>query len=109
MSDYPTDEEVDRVRTWAFEAKGSFEDFMAYVKSIGRYWPNEFFGWEQDGRTYYISTGGWSGNEEILGAMKVNLIFWTVCRVESRRGGHYVFELPNPDTYFKAEAMKGKP
>jgi hypothetical protein len=74
---------------------------MAFVKSVGNYWPQETFGWGQEGRTYHVSTGGWSGNEEILSAMQDNLIFWMVCWQEHKRGGHYVFELPNPETYWK--------
>lgn len=100
MSDYPTDEEVEKVRTWAFDSAGSFEAFMAYVKSIGTYWPRETFGWTQAGRVFHVSTGGWSGNETILGAMEENWMFWVMCWQEHRRGGHYIFELPDPATFF---------
>lgn len=99
--EYPTEEEVEKVRAWTFEGPESFEAFMVYVKSIGNYWPAaDPFGWKQDGRTYHVSTGGWSGNEEILGAMQDNFIFWSVCWHQHNRGGHYVFTLPNPKTYF---------
>jgi|SRR6185295_4138666 len=101
MGDYPEDEEVERVRTWEFDSRNSFAEFMEFVKSIGHYWPKETFGWTQEGRIYHVSTGGWSGNEEILGAMQDNMTFWMVCWQEHRRGGHYIFELPDPDVYFK--------
>ncbi len=100
MNEYPTDDEVAAVRNWKFDEPGSFVKFLEYVKAIGHYWPMDMFGWSQEGRTYHISTGGWSGNEEILGAMQDNFIFWSVCWRSSRRGGHFVFEVPDDSTYF---------
>ena len=51
MSDYPEDAELQRVEQWSF-AKAPHEDFvafMAYVKSIGNYWPDDVC-WKQRGR-----------------------------------------------------------
>ena len=100
-NDYPTDEEVAQVKQWEFTTPESFVEFMAFVKSIGNYWPTDSFGWQQDGRKFSVSTGGWSGNEEILGAMQENWTFWAVCWKKHERGGHYEFELPDPAVYFK--------
>ena len=41
--------------------------------------------------TLYISTGGWSGNEDLIGAMQNNAMLWIMTWVSSRRGGHYTF------------------
>lgn len=95
MNDYPTDIELKTIRVWKFTGTSSFVDFMKFIKSVGNYWPEESFGWKQRGRTYWISTGGWSGNEDILEAMQENCIFWSVCWVQSKRGGHFTFQLPN--------------
>lgn len=38
------------------------------------------------------STGGWSGNESIIGAMQKNRMVWNFLWEQSRRGGHYVFD-----------------
>mgnify|MGYP001577565522 CR=1 FL=1 len=102
MNDYPTDEQLDRITKWTFDAPDSFTQFMAYVKSVGNYWPSEMFGWTEtpETRTYHVSTGGWSGNESILSAMQDNLTFWMVCWQQHQRGGHYIFMLPDPAQYF---------
>ena len=104
MSDYPDSADIERVKQWTFHEPDSFVKFMEFFRSIGNYWPSDApFGWTQNGRIYHVSTGGWSGNEEILEAMQDNLTFWMVCWREHRRGGHYVFTLPDPAVYFKKE------
>ena len=102
--EYPTEDEVLHVKNWVFTKENSYEKFMQFVKSIGQYWPHESFGWKQRGRTYWVSTGGWSGNEEIIDAMQENFMFWAVCWEQSNKGGHFIFKLPNPKTFFTKEA-----
>ena len=40
-----------------------------------------------------LHTLGWSGNEEIIGALKENMMFWQLTWEESKRGGHYKFDI----------------
>lgn len=100
---YPTDEALDLIENWSMmDSKGLFE----FIKSI---WWAPDYGWcEKDEphewkentvvHRYYISTGGWSGNESIIRAMENNKhFFWTLNWVQSRRGGHYIFELKEFD------------
>jgi hypothetical protein len=97
---YPTKEELERIRTWpSTDLRGWF----AYIKEAGHWWPTEAFGWsEHDGiddfkrplHMYRISTGGWSGNEEIIQAMHENWMCWYTTWQEHRRGGHYAFSIP---------------
>lgn len=42
---------------------------------------------------FHFSTGGWSGHEEMIEELK-RTWFWTMFWESSRRGGHYVFEIP---------------
>jgi hypothetical protein len=89
MNDYPTKEELERIRKWPLN---EYESLMEFVHSI---WWMPDWGWRQKGKTYHISTGGWSGNEDIICAMQDNdNFFWTMCWESSRRGGHYVFKVP---------------
>lgn len=85
---YPDEEELKCIREWPKD----WEALMEYVKR--RWWMPDW-GWtEARKKTYVISTGGWSGNEDLIGAMHDNWIFWSMCWEQSRRGGHYIFKLP---------------
>ena len=104
---YPSRAELRRIRSWNLvadkdELKFEFGAFMYYVRSL---WWNPEWGWTVRKRRvrtvggrlvrrYEISTGGWSGNEDLIGAMMANNSFWMLAWSSSRRGGHYVFEVP---------------
>lgn len=95
---YPTEAALDLITKWNWEdEKGYFE----FIKSI---WWMPGWGWSEGVEPkeyyenvnvyrYYISTGGWSGNEDIIRAMQNNILMWAVTWVQSKRGGHYIFEL----------------
>lgn len=96
---YPTDEALDIIREWTFQM--SDRELFDFIKSF--WWMPEF-GWKEceaideltgdTNHCYYLSTGGWSGNESIIEAMQENKwMFWHLHWVQSRRGGHYIFEL----------------
>ena len=44
-------------------------------------------------RTLHLSTGGWSGNEDIIHALKQTWL-WRFCWMQSKRGGHYKLRIP---------------
>ena len=95
---YPTDNALEIVRIWHWtDSKGWFE----FIKSI---WWYPDWGWreydepheiwkDRIAHRYSISTGGWSGNESVIRSMKKNDMMWDLNWVQSRRGGHYIFEL----------------
>ena len=84
MARYPEDDELEKIRTWPME---DFDGWMKFIQSI---WAYEDYIDEEDG-VWYVSTGGWSGNEEIIQAMRTNESYlWIFHWVSSRRGGHYV-------------------
>lgn len=89
-SEYPTRKELKTIRKWPITTRKDTVDLLAYIKDIWERWG--FF--TKRGSTYWLSTGGWSGNEEIIEAMKENAMFWMLCWYSSKRGGHYVFKIP---------------
>lgn len=99
---YPTDEELHKIQFWDPDDHQGLYDF---VKSLWR-WPETGCVLQPIADDYRISprtdgaqhwvlcTGGWSGNEDIIAAMRsslFNLMYW----VSSHRGGRTVFEVKN--------------
>jgi hypothetical protein len=66
-----------------------------HLRSWGWSEGEEYHDWDKGSQVYRynISTGGWSGNESIIGALQSNSLLWALTWVQSRRGGHYIFEV----------------
>ena len=106
---YPTEAALDVVKLWHWnDAKGWFKFIESIWHLRSLCWkevdePHEWSGYELSllstkmVHRYYISTAGWSGNESIIGAMQDNGMMWHLNWVQSRRGGHYIFELKEFD------------
>ncbi len=85
---YPSDEQLEAIKTW--EIIGSpLNEFLDYCRVLWLY-PDR---WVDTDGDLYLSTGGWSGNEAVLGAMQENFIFWAMCWRRHDVGGHYWFNL----------------
>lgn len=48
---------------------------------------------EEEGEGVVFVTGGWSGNEDVIRAMKSNLFLWAVLWKSSERGGKHVLDI----------------
>ena len=99
---YPTDEALHIIEEW------HWSDARGWFKFINDIWHLKSWGWTEgmlgddmnEGKMsyqYHISTAGWSGNETIIQSMKKNDMLWTLNWVQSRRGGHFIFELREYD------------
>ena len=104
---YPTEAALKAIEIW------HWDDAKGWFKFIEGLWNYRYFGWNEVDEPhewsdmeqykdrmvhrYYISTAGWSGNESIIRAMQDNGMMWHMNWVESRRGGHYIFELREVD------------
>jgi len=84
--DYPTEDELHKITTWHPK---DFVGCMEYILTLWNYADCGY--WKQEGEVYYLSTGGWSGNEDIIEALENNYIWWMMYWCQSRRGGHYIF------------------
>lgn len=86
---YPTEEDLECIAAWSHA-----DGFRALLVAIEPIWAHAKAGYfRQEGQQFYLSTAGWSGNESIIAALQRNFVFWSLCWVSSRRGGHYVFEV----------------
>ena len=87
---YPTMETCYKIRSWPTD---DFKGMMEFVKSIWKY--SEYWSEKEteEGTEYHLSTGGWSGNEDLIQAMGENGMFWILCWHQSTRGGHFIFKV----------------
>lgn len=99
---YPTDEALDLIESYAYDGGDTGENLKEWFRIIRAMWWHADWGWHEEDdkddifhkdpiKRYHISTGGWSGNESIIGAMMENRLFWAMSWEQSRRGGHYIF------------------
>lgn len=87
MDEYPTEEQLKQIETWPTE---DFHGLMAFIKPLWKY--AEIGYWTQEGESYSLSTGGWSGNDELITALRANYLFWAFYWYQSTRGGQYIFK-----------------
>lgn len=82
---YPTDESLAAIRAWPVEG------WRALLEQLRPGW--EHYGsWRRRGPILRLATGGWSGNEEIIGELRGTWLWWLAWR-SSHRGGLHVFDL----------------
>lgn len=84
---YPTSYSLQFIREWRYT---DLDGLMEFIRDDLR--------WDEHGRMWHwrkrwtLATGGWSGNEEILGALRENQMVWAMYWQKSERGGLVVFE-----------------
>jgi hypothetical protein len=90
---YPDDNELDIIHNWQIKSKKDCKALLDYIYDLWKYTDCGYWSVNEDKNMYSISTGGWSGNESLIGAMMGNHMFWVLCWYSSRRGGHYEFNV----------------
>lgn len=90
MNRYPTEVELKYIREYDFT--NGIEPLLEFLKDIWAY-PDRIVIKGKKVKWMYLSTGGWSGNEDIIGALMDNYVFWIMCWRKSTRGGHYWFKI----------------
>ena len=97
QGEYPSKEELKIIYSWDF-SKEPVKDLLDYVE---RLWWEPNWGFKLTGKRVLkleLHTGGWSGNESIIEALKYNFMFWSMYWQKSTRGGHYYFTINFPKT-----------
>jgi hypothetical protein len=92
MKDYPSEQALRFIRHYDI-LTSPIEDLRDFIIQDW-HWPD--WGTKVRGRKFELHTGGWSGNESIIMALEQTGrgLFWGMCWVMSKRGGHYWFEIP---------------
>lgn len=85
---YPTDETTEciaNIEAWPWDRYDAWIEFCRAAYAEGRGWIRE------TPPTLVFVTGGWSGNESVIGAMEQNFMFKWYWR-GSKRGGLHVWD-----------------
>jgi hypothetical protein len=91
---YPTEETLAAIEQWP---SNDYTNLFLFVQKA---WSD--YGWfeldytsvetiDHDQKRWCCATGGWSGNEDIIGALACNNLFWALHWRASLRGGYYEF------------------
>lgn len=90
MNDYPSKQDFKQIRQLAKKCPSTINELLDKMKDV---WWMPDWGYRFTKRRFlYLSTGGWSGNEDIISVLE-NTPFWWLYWVSSRRGGHYIFHI----------------
>lgn len=98
---YPTDETIEAIEKWPYQDAAGCLDF-ARAAWHWPDWANEDITAHEAGvlranpgeRYARFATGGWSGNEEIIAALKANGMVRSLTWQLSARGGLHIFQYP---------------
>lgn len=101
MSEYPDKKELKTIREWNPSDPWGLVKYLMEVWHYDNYirleprWRRDAPNWRRYKR-FHVSTAGWSGNEDRIEALKENY-FWIFYWQSSKRGGHFIFEIPEPE------------
>lgn len=90
MGHYPSNVVLKTIKEWDI-LKQSVEELLELIENEWEY--AEDGGFKRKGKILELHTCGWSGNEDIIGALRSNFGFWSCFWWKSERGGHYWFEI----------------
>jgi hypothetical protein len=85
---HPSDGTLAMIKCW------SHEDHHGLIEYVREAWhPDYGHVCNELGRLRFV-TGGWSGNESLIAAMRDNGMFHSCCWESSHRGGLHTFRVP---------------
>ena len=85
---YPLEESLDALKDFD-PIKQTKADFLKLLSETWKWWKPECV----DGDRLRLATGGWSGNEETMTALRKNFLFHGLCWQSSHRGGLHIYDL----------------
>lgn len=91
-NNYPDEESLKQIKDWDVLTK-SVQNLLDLVYENTNWADRQI---HQSGKRvirYEYHTGGWSGNEDVIGALHQNFLFWSMFWEKTTRGGHYWFRI----------------
>lgn len=89
---YPDRESLKEIRKWDVLKKG-VTDLIELIEDNWHFADAGYFKLKKRGKKFRLElhTAGWSGNEDVIEALKKSNFWWSFWK-KSERGGHYYFE-----------------
>lgn len=89
---YPDEQDLIKIKEWDLLKQGV--DGLLDLVEENTNWADRQI--ERTGKRvirYVYHTGGWSGNEDVIEALRLNFMFWSMYWLKTTRGGHYYFKI----------------
>ena len=86
---YPLPESLNAISTYDLMTK----PLSGLIDLLRDTWWAPDWGFHLDKNDLELHTGGWSGNEDTIQALKANTLFWALCWRRHDVGGHFYFLL----------------
>ncbi len=104
-SHYHTEEQLLEIQNWDINQAHKLVDRLREMWQYENYfiekWGDHDIHEDRPVLNLELHTGGWSGNEDIIEALRKNKLFWTFWWEKSERGGHFYFQIDFSQIGFK--------
>ena len=91
-NNYPDGKSLEEIQSWNVLEKG-IDGLLDLIEENTNWADRQIECTGKNVIWYEYHTGGWSGNEDVIHAMKMNFLFWSLSWIKSTRGGHYYFKM----------------
>jgi len=91
-NNYPDEESLKQIKEWDILTQG-IEGLLNLIEDNTNWADRQISRTGKRVIRYEYHTGGWSGNEDVIGALRHNFLFWSMYWERSTRGGHYYFRI----------------
>lgn len=97
MAEYPTEKELKTIEKWSLD---DWEGLLAFIEPLWIHYGR----FTRKPRSLEMATGGWSGNESIMEALRKNM-FFMIAWESSHRGGLFKFNLSSLRRLKKSDTL----
>ena len=95
---YPDEKFLEEIKGWDLLTQGA-EGLLDLIEENTNWADRQIHIIGKKVIRFEYHTGGWSGNEDVIGALRQNLCFWAFFWEKSTRGGHFYFRIAHPEWY----------
>jgi len=95
---YPDEASLKAIKEWDFMEQG-ISGLLKLIEENTNWADRQIHITGKNPVLFEYHTGGWSGNEDVIEALRGNLLFWPFFWQKSTRGGHFYFKIEHPEWY----------